>query len=83
MKCVKCWHNLQMTTCKGIEIDYCPQCRGVWLDPGELDEIMTRSAAMWRIVDDEHDLYVSPPRDQYTRYPKKRESFFRWLLELD
>jgi len=38
---------------------------------------------MWRIVDDEHDLYVSPPRDQYTRYPKKRESFFRWLLELD
>lgn len=30
---------------QGIEIDYCPQCRGVWLDRGELDKIIERSVA--------------------------------------
>lgn len=29
----------------GVEIDYCPRCRGVWLDRGELDKIIDRSAA--------------------------------------
>jgi len=33
-----------MTERLGIEIDYCPQCRGVWLDRGELDKIIERSA---------------------------------------
>jgi Zn-finger nucleic acid-binding protein len=32
-----------MTERLGIEIDYCPQCRGVWLDRGELDKILDRS----------------------------------------
>jgi len=36
---------LQMSERSGIEIDYCPKCRGVWLDRGELDKIITRSAA--------------------------------------
>jgi len=35
---------LQMTDRQGVEIDYCPQCRGVWLDRGELDKIIDRSA---------------------------------------
>ena len=34
---------LQMTERQGVEIDYCPQCRGVWLDRGELDKIIDRS----------------------------------------
>jgi Zn-finger nucleic acid-binding protein len=34
-----------MTDRQGIEIDYCPQCRGVWLDRGELDKIIERTAA--------------------------------------
>lgn len=33
-----------MSERQGIEIDYCPQCRGVWLDRGELDKIIDRSA---------------------------------------
>ena len=32
-----------MTNRQGIEIDYCPQCRGVWLDRGELDKLIERS----------------------------------------
>ncbi len=36
---------LQMSERSGIEIDYCPACRGVWLDRGELDKIIERNAA--------------------------------------
>jgi len=36
--------NLVMSERQGVEIDYCPQCRGVWLDRGELDKIIARSA---------------------------------------
>ncbi|MGB4060982.1 MAG: zf-TFIIB domain-containing protein [Burkholderiaceae bacterium] len=37
--------DLVMTERQGVEIDYCPQCRGVWLDRGELDKLMDRAAA--------------------------------------
>ena len=36
---------MTMTERQGVEIDYCPQCRGVWLDRGELDKILERQAA--------------------------------------
>jgi Zn-finger nucleic acid-binding protein len=36
---------------QGIEIDYCPNCRGVWLDRGELDKIIERSAAYTKSSD--------------------------------
>ncbi|HEU4455662.1 MAG TPA: zf-TFIIB domain-containing protein [Longimicrobium sp.] len=46
MKCPVCLQpDLVMSERQGIEIDYCPQCRGVWLDRGELDKIIERSAA--------------------------------------
>lgn len=38
--------QLVMTERSGIEIDYCPQCRGVWLDRGELDKIIERSSTL-------------------------------------
>ena len=45
MKCPTCRDpELVMSDRQGIEIDYCPQCRGVWLDRGELDKIIDRSA---------------------------------------
>jgi uncharacterized protein len=43
MLCPSCKINLVMSERQGIEIDYCPQCRGVWLDRGELDKIIERS----------------------------------------
>ena len=43
MKCPVCAIELNMTERAGIEIDYCPQCRGVWLGRGELHEIIQRS----------------------------------------
>lgn len=45
MLCPVCHVGLSMTDRQGVEIDYCPQCRGVWLDRGELDKIIERSAA--------------------------------------
>lgn len=41
--CPTCRVDLVMSERQGIEIDYCPQCRGVWLDRGELDKIIERS----------------------------------------
>ncbi len=43
MKCPNCSVSLVMTERQNIEIDYCPECRGVWLDRGELDKIIERS----------------------------------------
>lgn len=62
-----------MTERSGIEIDYCPECRGVWLDRGELDKIIERSAQP--IQKPSQDSY--PDRDRYTkdndyRYKKKK-----------
>ena len=44
MRCPLDGTELRMTDRAGVEIDYCPQCRGVWLDRGELDKIIERSA---------------------------------------
>jgi Zn-finger nucleic acid-binding protein len=44
MKCPIDGSDLVMTDRQGIEIDYCPKCRGVWLDRGELDKIIERAS---------------------------------------
>ena len=45
MSCPVDGATLVMSERSGIEIDYCPTCRGVWLDRGELDKIIERNAA--------------------------------------
>jgi uncharacterized protein len=45
MKCPNDAATLVMSERSGVEIDYCPECRGVWLDRGELDKILDRAAA--------------------------------------
>lgn len=70
--------SLVMTERQGVEIDYCPRCRGVWLDRGELDKIVERSApqgAAARHDDREPDSDRRGSQDQYRR--KKS-----WLSEL-
>ena len=44
MKCPVDGTDLAMTDRQGVEIDYCPKCRGVWLDRGELDKILERTS---------------------------------------
>jgi Zn-finger nucleic acid-binding protein len=45
MKCPVCDVELKMADRQGVEIDYCPKCRGVWLDRGELDKIIEKSSS--------------------------------------
>lgn len=45
MLCPVCRVNLVLSDKQGVEIDYCPQCRGIWLDRGELDKIIEKNAA--------------------------------------
>jgi Zn-finger nucleic acid-binding protein len=46
MQCPVCKDpHLVISERQGIEIDYCPSCRGVWLDRGELDKLIERSSA--------------------------------------
>ena len=56
--CPSCRVDLVMSERQGIEIDYCPKCRGVWLDRGELDKIIERSAR------DEAAAAPPPPQPQ-------------------
>ena len=64
---------------QGIEIDHCPSCRGVWLDRGELDKIVERSAAPAP-----RESYREPARrydDQRGYPPKRKRSFLEDLFD--
>ena len=52
MQCPVDGTTLLMSERQNVEIDYCPQCRGVWLDRGELDKLISRSE---RVDDDDDD----------------------------
>lgn len=72
MKCPTCaTPDLVMADKNGVEIDYCPQCRGVWLDRGELDKIIARGALESKrgYRDD----------DDYDRDDRKRRN---WLTDI-
>ncbi|MFQ6553807.1 zf-TFIIB domain-containing protein [Aestuariibius insulae] len=89
MQCPIDGTQLVMTDRAGVEIDYCPQCRGVWLDRGELDKIVERSAAAApppppppsaSFSDDDH-YYDDRPHDGGHRKRRKKESFLSELFD--
>ncbi|MCS6846419.1 MAG: zf-TFIIB domain-containing protein [Anaerolineae bacterium] len=98
MKCPICDVEMRLAERQGVEIDYCPNCRGVWLDRGELDKLIERSRAaqLW----DERDAGVPRDLDRPARparepfdygrdwdddYPrrKRRKSFLEELFDFD
>ena len=85
MPCPACKVPLVMSDRQGVEIDYCPQCRGVWLDRGELDKIIERSAAApppRSELRHERDHYRDHGHHgQGQRYPKRRKSFLEELFD--
>ncbi len=86
MKCPNDDSTLQMTDRQGIEIDYCPECRGVWLDRGELDKIIERSAS-WTPEperrDDDRERDRGRRDEPKAEKPKKKKasSFLETLME--
>ena len=74
MKCPNCNNTLEMTERQGIEIDYCPKCRGVWLDKGELDKIIERSASAQAAQ--EQKQYGEKRKHQYDDDDDDDDNFF-------
>jgi Zn-finger nucleic acid-binding protein len=74
MKCPICNVDLMMAERQGVEIDYCPQCRGVWLDRGELDKIIERTSAEYGERSSSHNAANDQP---LTSEPPRREEHDR------
>jgi Zn-finger nucleic acid-binding protein len=55
MKCPICDIEMRITDREGVEIDYCPQCRGAWLDLGELEKILARVESQQSRGQDDRD----------------------------
>jgi hypothetical protein len=77
-----------MTDRQGVEIDYCPKCRGVWLDRGELDKVIERASAIptpERREQDEAGRRYEKYDDDYARgqYKRKRKSFLGEMFDFD
>ncbi len=87
MQCPVCSVDLVMSERQGIEIDYCPKCRGVWLDRGELDKIIEKSHSQ------PSEAASRPPEQHYGRPVKeayhgssehkkhRKKSFFEELFD--
>jgi len=93
MKCPTCQSSdLVLSERLGVEIDYCPKCRGVWLDRGELDKIIDRSdkddndraplrdprSGPVYTDDDDHD---DRGMERDGHYPAKKRSFWSELFD--
>ena len=75
MKCPVCLTvALTMSERQGIEIDYCPQCRGVWLDRGELDKIIERAQAPMGVAPVATQAPYSQPPVDYGQQVDYRDS---------
>lgn len=94
MKCPTCKDvTLVMTSRQDIEIDYCPECRGVWLDRGELDKLIEKSAASAapqatptpaQPQPQAQPFYYKKSDDDYYKdkhYYKKRKSFLSEIFD--
>ena len=89
MKCPACQVDLVMSERQSIEIDYCPKCRGVWLDRGELDKIIEKNTAeMTPQPQSAQPRYQEPryqeshPKRGYDYGYKKPPSRKSWLSEI-
>lgn len=77
--------NLAMTDRQGIEIDYCPECRGIWLDRGELDRLIERAERAAAVP----PLQASPPpyppahhgRDDHRHGKRRHKSLLGELFD--
>ncbi|MDF3036595.1 MAG: hypothetical protein K0S28_1869 [Paucimonas sp.] len=95
MDCPVCkTQKLVMSERQGIEIDYCPSCRGVWLDRGELDKIIEKSSSASSTVQSPPAVRHQPAQQHPAQgYPdpyqgghyrkKKREGFLSDLFDFD
>jgi Zn-finger nucleic acid-binding protein len=89
MNCPDCNETLIMADRQGIEIDYCTKCRGVWLDRGELDKIIERTASYTPAENNLYDDNKQRYPDSYTDHNnphyrhKKKKGFLSDFFDFD
>lgn len=96
MNCPICHVTLQIAERQGIEIDYCPQCRGIWLDRGELDKLLDHAATAppprYEAAGSDQPVGYRPGRPpadddsgeyRYDPRPRRRKSFLSELFDFD
>ncbi|MDH5301863.1 MAG: zf-TFIIB domain-containing protein [Gammaproteobacteria bacterium] len=98
MQCPVCKNvSLVISERQSIEIDYCPQCRGVWLDRGELDKIIERASSVAEVAESravphakshekqhqEHRDYDDDRHSGHGYRKKKRSGFLGELFDFD
>ena len=95
MKCPNCNETLLMSQRNNVEIDYCPNCRGIWLDKGELDKLLEyderrSSSSDQRSYDDrsreDQRRYDHRDKDYYDdrhKYPRKKKGFLGDFFDFD
>lgn len=82
MNCPTCKVELKIADRQGVEIDYCPQCRGVWLDRGDLYKIIERSSPAGGPGREISESYRAD-EDYRSGYGKKRTSFLGEMFDFD
>lgn len=94
MKCPNCNDTLLMTERHSVEIDYCPNCRGVWLDKGELDKLLQFASAQRPDASgsmesntyraNNYDNYENQHKNKtYQGKPHKKKSFLSDFFDFD
>lgn len=83
MRCPVDGETLVMADRSGVEIDYCPKCRGVWLDRGELDKIIERAAGAAPVISPREAaaVHLQEPRraaDPYPQEPRRQDDRSRY-----
>jgi Zn-finger nucleic acid-binding protein len=90
MKCPVCNVALLMTDKQGVEIDYCPTCRGIWLDRGELEKLVERMAVLENkqnmrqaapYPSSDHHGHDKHSRDNHGYHHGKRETIWHKMFD--
>lgn len=85
MKCPNCQTTLLIADKKEVEIDYCPDCRGIWLDRGELEKILERSAEHYsnrKNYESDSKKYHYGDSNYYKGHPhQKKKSFLNDIFD--
>ena len=81
MKCPVCKDvTLLMSEKRGVEIDYCPECRGIWLDRGELEKIIEKEDNFVQSNNDSQN--KTNENEKYNSMKKRKESFLGEIFDI-
>ena len=88
MKCPNCNETLLISERNNVEIDYCPSCRGVWLDRGELDKMLEFAERKYQASQAGYGVNQKPYQEgEYRRHPNekpyKKKSFLGDFFDFD